>query len=67
MKKIISYPIIAAFVFTIGCKPNLQPLSVSKGSADFSNYVAMGNSLCAGYTDGGVSKYGQENSYPRML
>jgi GDSL-like Lipase/Acylhydrolase len=67
MKKILSYSIIGALVVSVGCKPNLKPLTVSKGSADFTTYVAMGNSLCAGYTDGGLSKEGQENSFPRML
>jgi hypothetical protein len=67
MRKILSYSIIGALIVSVGCKPNLKPFTVSKGSADFTTYVAMGNSLCAGYTDGGLSKEGQENSFPRML
>jgi lysophospholipase L1-like esterase len=67
MKKIISYSLLAVLTAMVGCKPNLKPLEVSKGTADFTNYVAVGNSLCAGYTDGGLSKFGQENSFPRML
>jgi lysophospholipase L1-like esterase len=67
MKQIISYSLLAAVALMVGCKPNLKPLEVSKGTADFSNYVAVGNSLCAGYSDGGLSKSGQENSFPRML
>lgn len=37
------------------------------GSADFSNYVAVGNSLTAGYSDGALFLKGQEASYPNML
>jgi lysophospholipase L1-like esterase len=39
----------------------------SKGSADFTRYVAVGNSLTAGYADGGVSRESQLNSYPNIL
>lgn len=38
-----------------------------KGSADFTKYVAVGNSLTAGYADGGVYREGQLNSYPNIL
>jgi len=37
------------------------------GSADFSNYVALGASFTAGYTDGAVFIAGQENSFPNIL
>ena len=37
------------------------------GSADFSNYVAIGASYTAGMTDGATFKAGQENSFPKML
>ena len=36
------------------CKPSLQENSPSNGQADFSRYVAVGNSLTAGYADGGL-------------
>ena len=51
-----------------GCKPDLEssPKS-SAGSADFSRYVAVGNSLTAGYESSGLSLEGQTNSYPNML
>ncbi|WP_420151844.1 SGNH/GDSL hydrolase family protein [Spirosoma sp.] len=39
----------------------------SKGSADFSRYVAIGNSLTAGYADGGLYRESQLNSYPNIL
>ena len=43
----------------------LAPLSA--GSADFSKYVAVGNSLTAGYSDNALFKAGQQNSYPNIL
>jgi hypothetical protein len=58
---------IAAALFTSACKPNLEQTKVTSGSANFGTYVAVGNSLCAGYSDGALSKYGQENSFPKML
>ncbi|MEN8123496.1 MAG: G-D-S-L family lipolytic protein [Bacteroidota bacterium] len=37
------------------------------GSADFSNFVAVGNSLAAGFTDGALFQAGQINSTPNIL
>ncbi|WP_335965687.1 SGNH/GDSL hydrolase family protein [Galbibacter sp. PAP.153] len=39
----------------------------SAGAADFSNYVSVGNSLTAGYTDGALFIAGQTNSLPNIL
>ena len=39
----------------------------SAGSADFSNYVAVGNSLTAGFSDNSLFVDGQEASLPNML
>ncbi|GAA4038565.1 SGNH/GDSL hydrolase family protein [Hymenobacter glaciei] len=51
-----------------GCKPDLEdsPKS-SNGQADFSRYIAVGNSLTAGYGDNGLYLEGQLNSYPSIL
>lgn len=40
---------------------------VTAGSADFSKYVALGDSFAAGYADGALFIKGQENSYPNLL
>ncbi|SEK87681.1 GDSL-like Lipase/Acylhydrolase [Aquimarina amphilecti] len=37
------------------------------GTADFSTYVALGNSLTAGFTDGALFIEAQENSMPNIL
>lgn len=43
-------------------KPDL-----TAGSADFSNYISLGNSLTAGFTDNALFKASQENSLPNLL
>lgn len=42
-------------------------LPLTAGSADFSKYVALGNSLTAGYSDGALFVKGQEGSYTNIL
>ena len=41
--------------------------TLTAGSVDFSNYVAVGASFTAGFTDGGLFKASQENSFPNIL
>ncbi len=40
---------------------------LTAGSADFSNYVSLGSSLTAGFTDGALFIAAQENSLPNIL
>ncbi len=40
---------------------------LTAGSADFSTYVSLGNSLAAGFTDGALFKAAQEKSLPNIL
>ena len=40
---------------------------LTSGSADFSKYVALGNSLTAGFTDNALFIAAQENSMPNLL
>jgi len=50
------------------CKPSVNITTPpTSGTADFSNYMAIGNSLTAGYTDGSLTVSGQLNSYPERL
>lgn len=49
------------------CKPNLEATPGSANGLDFSRYVAVGNSLTAGYASNSLTRFGQENSYPAML
>ena len=50
-----------------GCEPEFENevnAEYTAGEANFSTYVAIGNSLTAGYMDGTVSRVGQTYSYP---
>lgn len=49
------------------CKPSLDEYTPSAGSVDFSKYVAIGNSLTAGYADGGLYLEGQKIAYPNLI
>ncbi len=56
----------------VACEPEFDnPIedagTYSSGEADFSNYVALGNSLTAGFADGALYITGQENSFPNIL
>jgi lysophospholipase L1-like esterase len=42
-------------------------VQLNTGDLDFSNYVAVGASFTAGYTDGAMFKAAQENSFPNIL
>ncbi len=43
------------------------PTVPSAGTADFTKYVAIGNSLTAGFADNGLYRAGQLVSYPNLL
>lgn len=62
-------PMLAAF--GASCEPSISDKIDSEtyyaGEADFSTYVAVGNSLTAGYMDGTVFRSGQKNSFPNIL
>lgn len=47
--------------------PDPEPINYSSGSADFSNFVAVGNSLTAGYSDSALFIDGQNASFPNMM
>ncbi|MBU2651153.1 MAG: SGNH/GDSL hydrolase family protein [Bacteroidetes bacterium] len=63
--KYFIYLLIIAFIGS--CKPELDEFTPDKGSADFSKYVSVGNSLTAGFTDGALYEQGQLNSYANIL
>ncbi len=48
--------------------PVVEPLpELTTGTADISNYVALGASFTAGYTDNALFIAGQENSFPNII
>ena len=77
MKYIFKYfSLLFIFVGLASCEideieASLPPVAelpaLNTGSADFSNYVAVGASFTAGYTDGAMFKAAQQNSFPNML
>src|ERR1700753_3643138 len=70
MKNFRHYIFIAAGLALLSaCKPNIDTVKPSKGTSnvDFSRYIAVGNSLTAGYADGGLYLAGQQNSYPSII
>ncbi|MEY8758401.1 SGNH/GDSL hydrolase family protein [Chryseobacterium tongliaoense] len=72
MKKIIISTIaISALLFTTSCEDDfdtdVKDIQVTQGEANFSKYVALGNSLTSGYRDGALYADGQNESYPSMI
>lgn len=72
MKKYYRYIAVVLAAGVLSCEPELEtPVdelgTYSNGEADFSSYVALGNSLTSGYADGGLYITGQENSYPNIM
>jgi lysophospholipase L1-like esterase len=75
MKKYLAFLAIFGLLF-LSCSddedglpidPTPEPVVYIAGSADFSNYVAIGNSLTAGYSDNALFVNGQTASFPNML
>lgn len=64
IKSFVALLLVASVV---GCKPSIKEATPNSGTADFSRYIAIGNSLTSGYADGGLYLEGQKNSYPEML
>lgn len=58
--------VVLAFLFAT-CKPEIDTLEPSAGNADFSKYIAVGNSLTSGYRDGDLFRSGQLYSYPNII
>lgn len=70
MKNKFIYLAVLSAIFA-SCEPEFDNevtnATYSAGEADFSSYVAIGNSLTAGYMDGTVFRTGQQYSYPNIL
>ncbi|MBW6477873.1 MAG: hypothetical protein K0B37_00465 [Bacteroidales bacterium] len=54
-------------LFLISCEPEIEAFKPDAGEADFSVYVALGNSLTAGYANGELYKSGQMVSYANIM
>jgi len=69
---------LVGLLFTVSCKQETIKLqepttttppnvTYTKGSADFSKFVSIGNSLTAGFQAGALFTAGQENSFPLIM
>lgn len=69
--QISSYQSIAATLaigaLLSGCKPKLDAPEPTKGDLDVSRYVAIGNSITAGFADAALYYDGQMVSYPNLI
>ncbi len=58
---------IAGFITACGTDISDSFDDADAGDADFSTFVAVGDSLTAGYADSALYRHGQKNSYPAIL
>ncbi|MDP4280802.1 MAG: SGNH/GDSL hydrolase family protein [Bacteroidota bacterium] len=65
MKKIIF--ILISLVLLVSCERKIDEFKPDANGVDFSNFVAVGNSLTSGYANGALYKSGQENSIPNIM
>jgi hypothetical protein len=68
-KNIKLYIALAALALTASCKPEIvkELVPANKANVDFSKYIAVGNSLTAGFADGGLYLEGQQVAFPNLL
>lgn len=64
-KFLIIYVSLSGLIWS--CDPEIEVPSASSGSLDFTTYVALGNSLTAGYLDNALYQEGQLNAYPAII
>jgi len=57
----------AALIAVAACEPEMQGIAPQSGQANFSKYIAIGNSLTAGYADNGLYLEGQKVAYPNLI
>jgi len=72
MKNTIKFMIGLLAIGLVSCEPEFENAVTDEGfydagDADFSNYVALGNSLTAGFADNALYMSGQEDSYPNIM
>jgi lysophospholipase L1-like esterase len=68
--KIISIIILSLFIVFMGCtleEPEVDKTESNTGSYDLSKYVAIGNSLTAGFQSGSLVDVHQKYSFPKLI
>ncbi|WP_317132123.1 SGNH/GDSL hydrolase family protein [Sphingobacterium phlebotomi] len=66
-KNIPLYIGILSTLLAFSCKPEIEGIPTTAGEADFSKYIAVGNSLTAGFADGGLYLEGQQVAFPNLI
>lgn len=69
-KNIKLYVGLAALALVASCKPEITndfEATNNGGNVDFSKYIAVGNSLTAGFADGGLYLEGQQVAFPNLV
>ncbi len=68
--KIISIIILSLFIVFMGCtleEPDVKKTESNTGSYDLNKYVAIGNSLIAGFQSGSLVDVHQKYSFPKLI
>lgn len=70
LKNILLSVVIGGAILLTSCDPESSltaPSAPNTGSADFSSFVAIGNSLTAGYQNGCLYESAQNFSFPKLI
>ena len=65
MKKI--FLIILSLAIFTACERQIDEFKATSGSADFTKFIAVGNSMVAGFADGALYKTAQSYSIPAII
>lgn len=67
MKKIIGLGLALSVIFHISCKSNDHKPERKEEQKLFTKYIAIGNSLSAGFANKGLYRAGQQVAYPNLM
>ncbi len=66
-KNIFQYVLLLMVVLLAACEPKVDDFTPSNGTANFTKFIAIGDSYTAGYTDGALGLRGQQESFSYIL
>jgi hypothetical protein len=66
-KNISKWMFAVVILIASSCTKDSKNVVITSGDAKFTRYISVGNSLTAGYADGGLYLSGQLNSFPSIL
>lgn len=68
MKKLSNIYIgLATLLLAVSCAPEHDSFEARQSTADFSKFISIGNSLAAGFADGGLYLEGQQVAFPNLI